>query len=98
MSAYPAGPRLPLFDGVSTPSERKADEARLTKQTEYVRHIMSDGGWHTLAGLAESIKRRFGVMAGEASISARIREFEHEKRRVQGPGLRGQWEYRMVQR
>lgn len=61
-------------------------------QAERVRDVMNDSRWWTFAEIKEETFRRFGKVDSEAAISARIREFDHDKR-VRSGRL---WEYRMV--
>ena len=64
-------------------------------QREAVKLTMSDGRWWTLPGLKWFIAANYEVFAAETSISARIREFPHERRLK--TGHRGLYEYRVVQ-
>lgn len=86
-----ARPWLPDFDGATY--ERERDLARLTGQLRRVADVLSDGLWHTLAGIAKV------TLDPEASISARIRDLRKGKfggwtveHRNVGGGL---WEYRL---
>jgi hypothetical protein len=82
----------PLFSGVTF--DAKLDGARLSGQLKAVRDLMSDGGWRTLAQIAEA------VSGSEAGVSARLRDLrkrEHgshtvNRRRVSG----GLWEYQLI--
>src|SRR5512133_1640830 len=55
----------PLPDGATVEPQ---DHARLGRQADRVRELMSDGAWWTLAALAER------VGASEAGVSARVRD------------------------
>jgi hypothetical protein len=87
-------PDEPRFDGVTY--EPELDRDRLAAQLALVRAVMSDGQWHTLAGIADLIG------APEASISARLRDLRKprfgawtiERRRV--PLGHGLHEYRVA--
>ncbi len=49
------------------------DAETITAQQDQVEAIMRDGYWHTLPELVKEVRRRYGRLCGEASISARIR-------------------------
>jgi hypothetical protein len=74
---------LPLFDAV-----------RFATQRERVIAVMLSGEWFTLGELKSEIAARFQRTDSEAGISARIREFAHEKR-VRN-GHKHLYEYRMT--
>jgi hypothetical protein len=86
---------LAIFGEPVTPREAK----RLTSQRGQVETIMADGYWHTLPQLQRELKRRFGVLSMETSISARIRGMRRRgysittRRTRPGSGL---FEYRAV--
>lgn len=81
----------PHFDGKSY--DANLDHARLTKQLDRVRTLMSDGLWRSLSEIAAA------TGDGEASVSARLRDMckpKHggltvERRRFDG----GLWKYRV---
>jgi biotin operon repressor len=88
--------RLPMedrFDGRTYDPDQ--DGERLSGQLKKVYSIMSQGGWHTLASMAEE------TGASEASVSARIRDlrkpkfgrYEVERKRMSG----GLFVYRLCQ-
>ena len=82
----------PAFDGETYDPQR--DHARLTGQLSRVKAYLADGGWHTLAEIADA------AGGSEAGASARIRDLRKAKfggydvarRNVAG----GIWEYRWV--
>lgn len=82
MSADPRHPFPSLFDPV--------EEARLARQTKAVWEVMRDGQWRTLAGIKQALADS-GVVAGEPSISARLRQLRgvgHQvDRKQEKPGL-----------
>ncbi|HZP03437.1 MAG TPA: hypothetical protein VFB43_00960 [Terracidiphilus sp.] len=51
-----------------------SDTERLAGQYDRVKSLMVDGLWHTLPELSKELKRRFGQLYSETSISARIRD------------------------
>jgi hypothetical protein len=77
-----------------------AEEARkISGQRALVEDIMRDGFWRTLPSLRNELKRRFGVLYAETSISARLRGLRAagytvtSRRTRPGSGL---YEYRAV--
>jgi hypothetical protein len=46
---------------------------RLEGQQQRVEALMADGYWHTVPELQKELKRRFGQLYSETSISARLR-------------------------
>lgn len=83
---------IPKFDGDTYDAGQ--DGARLTKQLERVRTLMSDGQWRTLAQIAAAVN------GSEAGVSARLRDLRKrrfgslqvERKRAD----RGLWMYRVV--
>lgn len=80
------------FDGDDYTPER--DDPRLTAQQRRIWQVMSDGEWHTLAGIA------FITRDPEASVSAQLRHLRKPRfgghtidRRHLGNGL---YEYRLI--
>ncbi len=80
------------FDGATY--DRQKDQERLSSLLSLVHGVLADGRWHTL----EDISGRVG--AGEASVSARVRDLRKfrfgshviESRRARA----GLWVYRLV--
>ena len=84
----------PLFDG---PNITNDDRARLGRQLDRVRDLMSDGHWRTLPTIAAA------VGGSESGCSARVRDLRKQKcgghrveRRRRGDRRRGLFEYRLV--
>jgi len=50
------------------------------RQLDRVRAVMADGAWHTLPGIAQATRDRFGAMDSEAAVSARLRDLRKEGR------------------
>ncbi len=69
-------------------------------QRQRVLSVMSDGEWHTLGNIRESIAQRWPKSDSEAAISARLRDLRKteygghnvERRRIS----RSLYEYRIV--
>lgn len=84
-------PAKVAFDGATYDPDK--DHARLRGQLQRVLHFMSDGQWHTLAGIA------FVVGGSEASVSARLRDLRKEQyggRQVERQRISGGlWKYRL---
>jgi biotin operon repressor len=86
---------LPIF---GDPVEAQ-DTPRLAGQQQRVESLMADGYWHTVPELQKELRRKFGQLYSETSISARIRamrkrgyEVTHERTRP-GSNL---YQYRAV--
>lgn len=81
----------PDFDGKTY--NPNLDRVRLGRQMSGVLRAMNDGGWWTLAHLAE-------IAGGsEAGISARVRDLRkmgHTVERERVAGANGLWRYRLV--
>lgn len=60
---------MPIFGEAVTPQDAEA----ITAQQDQVEAIMHDGYWHTLPEIVKELRRKFGRVCGEASVSARIR-------------------------
>lgn len=76
-----------------------SDAVKISGQRAQVEAIMAAGYWQTIPGLRQELKRRFGTLYAETSISARLRGLRHmgykvESRRTR-PGS-GLYEYRAV--
>ena len=87
----------PLLDFDGETFETQHDAVRLTGQCLGVFRVMAGGEWLTL----EEISRR--ILATEASISARLRDFRKPKfgshtvdRRRRHPASAGVFEYRLT--
>jgi len=85
---------MPDHDGETY--ESVFDKERLNAQQRRVFEVMQDGRWRTLREISET------TGDGEASISARLRDFRKEKfggfavdRRRRGEEKRGLFEYRL---
>lgn len=76
------------------------DAPRLARLMSCVFDVMAGGEWLTLSQIVRECAAR-GVPAGEASVSARLREARNahgrtvDKRRVHGPSS-GTWAYRIA--
>jgi hypothetical protein len=76
-----------------------SDADKIRGQRALVESIMRDGYWRTLPNLRAELKRQFGVLYAETSISARIRGLRAagytvtSRRTRPGSGL---YEYRAV--
>lgn len=80
---------MPIFGEPVAPQEG----ARMEGQQQRVEALMADGYWHTIPGLQRELKRRYGQLYSETSISARLRGLRrrgyivtHERTRA-GSGL-----------
>ena len=87
------------FDGATI---EKADEGRLFTQLTAVEDFMvGQEWWRTLFEIRANLKARYGVMASEASISARLRDLrkaKHGSYRVERRKCaKGLWEYRVLE-
>lgn len=76
-----------------------ADAVKISGQRAQVESIMAAGYWQTIPNLQRELKRRFGCLYAETSISARLRGMRKngwkiESRRTR-PGS-GLYEYRAV--
>lgn len=60
---------MPIFGEAVTPQDAEA----ITAQQDQVEAIMHDGYWHTLPEIVKELRRKYGRVCGEASVSARIR-------------------------
>lgn len=60
---------MPIFGEPVTAQEAEA----ITAQQDQVEAVMHDGYWHTLPEIVKELRRRYGRMCGEASVSARLR-------------------------
>ncbi len=85
------------FDGACY--EPAVDAVRLTGQMQRIWYFMREGGWKTLAEIADST----GDPA--ASVSAQLRHFRKARfgghtveRRLRGEREQGLWEYRVIPR
>ncbi|MDE3201712.1 MAG: hypothetical protein KGN79_12410 [Acidobacteriota bacterium] len=73
------------------------EQAKINGQRAQVEALMGDGGWHTIPQLQRDLKKRFGVLYAETSISARLRGLRkagylvESRRSKPGSGL---YEYR----
>lgn len=65
-----------LFSG---PDVTPADAERLSGQLGAVREIMADGKWRTFKQIGYGIYAKYGLIASEASISARLRDLRKPK-------------------
>ncbi len=92
-----------LLDGAAMPifGEPVADAhlPHIAGQQTQVESILADGYWHTIPSLQKELRRRFGVLYAETSISARLRAMRkrgftvtHERTRA-GSNL---YQYRAV--
>lgn len=89
----------PAFGGATFDDAR--DGSALTRQLDAVRAKMLGGGWFTLAEIAQTLCLSDGIIATEASVSARLRDlrklkygaYDIEKRVRQG--TRRLWEYHL---
>lgn len=88
-------PPEPAFEGYTF--EHAFDVDRLQKQLRRVFEVMKDGGWRTLSEISEI------TQDGEASVSARLRDFRKDRfpgfrvfRRRRGPAERGLFEYQLM--
>ena len=75
------GSACPAIFGQSFEPEH--DGPRLTSQQKRVESLMADGQFRTLPGIVKEIKRLHGVLCGEASISARLRDMRHTGWRIE---------------
>lgn len=83
------------FDGATY--EAKHDRARLHKQRERIRDLMSDGRWRSVSEIAEI------THDPEPSVSAQLRNLRKERmggfvvdRRKRGDRARGLYEFRLL--
>lgn len=88
---------IPGFDGEFGQPVSLADAVKISGQRAQVEAIMAAGYWHTIPNLQRELKRRFGSLYAETSISARLRGlrrlgYKVESRRTR-PGS-GLYEYR----
>lgn len=77
----------------------KSEANKISGQRAQVETIMADGFWRTLPALQKELRRRFGTLYAETSISARLRGlrgmgYTVESRRTR-PGS-GLYEYRAI--
>lgn len=76
-----------------------ADHRRLTGQLERVFAVMSDGKWHTVAGVRARIAYQHEVIEPETSISAQLRNLRKAKfggHTVERRRVDTHYEYRLV--
>jgi hypothetical protein len=60
---------MPIFGDPVTPQQLE----RIEGQQQRVEAIMAGGFWYTLPAIQKELKRRFGQLYSETSISARLR-------------------------
>jgi len=87
---------FPLFDGRSYEPTRDGD--RLNTQLAAVRHVLSDGRWHTTTEISRALAA-IGIFGTETSISSRVRDLRKAKFGAYDVQSRyvekGLWAYRM---
>ena len=75
------------------------DRQRLAKQAGAVWTLMQDNQWRTLSEIRQALVMRLGVVASEASISARLRELRGLHHQVDRKKVaRGLFAYRVHER